>query len=95
MQNIPSHATDIRHMFHATPARFENINCTDVNMFINIELPNVCLVETQNGEKEAQQLVKDDVVKLLHDNQEVWCLVVENHIVNIDGKFRCKLVFSV
>ena len=95
MQNIPSHATDIRHMFHATPARFENINCTDVNTFINVELPNVCLVETQNGEKEAQQLVKDDVVKLLHDNQEVWCLVVENHIVNIDGKLRCKLVFSV
>lgn len=94
MQNIPSHATDIRHMFHATPARFEDVVCSAENGLVHVELSNVCLVDTQQGPKEAQQLVKDDVVKLYHGDEELWGSVFDNQIVKINGDLRCKLIVS-
>lgn len=35
MQNIPSHATDIRHMFRATPEQEKLVSCEDNNLVLD------------------------------------------------------------
>lgn len=51
LQNIPSHATDIRHLFRATAADIENIQCqynAETNQ-IKVQIPNWNKVHLQNG----------------------------------------------
>ena len=93
MQNIPSHATDIRHMFHATPSRNETHDCREVDDVVEVELPNVYLVETSEGEKEVQQLAEGDKVKLIHNNTEVWCSVISNQLKYLSTGCSCLLTF--
>lgn len=40
LQNVPSHALDIRHMFRATPEYSEMIQCTEEDGVVSVELSN-------------------------------------------------------
>ena len=93
MQNIPSHATDIRHMFHATTAKVETKTCEEIDGEIQVELPNIYLVETSEGEKEVQQLAEGDKVKLIHNDIEVWCSVIKNQLKYLSTGCSCLLSF--
>ena len=71
MQNIPSHATDIRHMFRATPSAEEIFECSeDEANSICVSLPRYYSVFTPNGEKKVQDLQLGDEVILQHDGKE-------------------------
>ena len=93
MQNIPSHATDIRHMFHATTSKVETKTCEEIEGKIQVELPNIYLVETPEGEKEVQQLEEGDKVKLRHNDIEVWCSVIKNQLKYLSTGCSCLLSF--
>ena len=64
LQNIPSHATDIRHMFRATPGMSENVVMTDASETLSVSLAKVDKVLTNEGLKEVMELQLDDVVTL-------------------------------
>ena len=64
LQNIPSHATDIRHMFRATPGMTENVVMTDASETLSVSLAKVDKVLTNEGLKEVMELQLDDVVTL-------------------------------
>lgn len=74
MQNIPSHATDIRHMFRATAATRTSVDCnydSSLNL-ISVYLNNCDSVYTKEGEKKVSDLVVGDLVKLMNNNEEVY-----------------------
>ena len=64
LQNIPSHATDIRHMFRATPGTSENVVMTDVSETLSVSLAKVDKVLTDEGLKEVIELQIGDVITL-------------------------------
>lgn len=64
MQNIPSHATDIRHMFRATPQLDELVEVDNV-----LTISNVDSLETTEGWKSARDIKIDD--KLITDSEMV------------------------
>lgn len=71
LQNIPSHATDIRHMFRATPPAEEIFDCSENEANnIRVSLPRYYSVFTPNGEKKVQNLQLGDEVILQHDGEE-------------------------
>ena len=74
MQNIPSHATDIRHMFRATAASSKVLDCDydDTTNSISIELPKIYYVHTPEGEKKVEDLQIGDSVKLQNDEKEIY-----------------------
>lgn len=74
MQNIPSHATDIRHMFRATAASSKVLDCDydDTINSISIELPKIYYVHTPKGEKKVGDLQIGDSVKLQNDGKEIY-----------------------
>lgn len=77
LMNIPSHATDIRHMFRATPVQYidQDCNYNEENNEITVNLPRYYYVTTSAGEKKAEDLFVGDEVKLLNNKQEVWRVV--------------------
>lgn len=75
LQNVPSHATDIRHLFRATPERSETISCDYSNNLISVVLPGIYLVDTPQGDKQVHNLVSGDFVKLSHQGSSCWCTV--------------------
>lgn len=73
MMNIPSHATDIRHMFRATASRYDTIDCFN-NEFtdeIVVEIPRYYYVKTPEGERMVEDLKVGDSVILSDNGQEV------------------------
>lgn len=81
MQNIPSHATDIRHMFRATAATQTSVDCnydSSLNL-ISVYLNNCDSVYTKEGEKKVSDLVVGDLVKLMNNNEEVY-----KHVKQLD-----------
>lgn len=73
MMNIPSHATDIRHMFRATASRYDTIDCFN-NVFtdeIVVEIPRYYYVKTPEGERMVEDLKVGDSVILSDNGQEV------------------------
>ena len=71
MQNIPSHATDIRHMFRATPEKQLLLDCSNDDNIVSITLPGYYYVQTPDGEVEVCKLTPGCVVYLMHDNNNV------------------------
>lgn len=91
MQNIPSHATDIRHMFRATAAGHETLDCSVQDNMITITLPRYYYVQTDSGEVEVKDLVPGTVVSMLHSNTPTRVLV---HSVEEADDISCvKLTF--
>ena len=76
VQQIPSHATDIRHQFRATPAMEKIDDCeqTDNGIEVTIGLYDTVYM-ADNTEKEVINLQVGDVIKILNNNEEVNAVV--------------------
>lgn len=76
MQQIPSHAADIRHQFRATPAMEKIDDCTQTEDGIEV---TIGLYDTvymaDNTEKDVIDLQVGDVIKILNNNEEVNAIV--------------------
>lgn len=70
LQNIPSHANDIRHMFRATPQKYHIKDCDDKDNFIHIQLPLYYDMKTPSGYRQVKDLHVGDDVILLKDREE-------------------------
>ena len=76
VQQIPSHATDIRHQFRATPAMEKLDDCTQTDNGVEVTLGLYDTVYmTDNTEKDVIDLQVGDVVKILNTNEEVNAVV--------------------
>ena len=76
LQQIPSHATDIRHQFRATPAMEKIDDCTETEQGIEVTLGSYDVVRlSDHTEKEVIDLVVGDIVILLNNNKEVNAIV--------------------
>ena len=76
VQNIPSHATDIRHQFRATPAMEKVDDCKETDAGVEITLGSYDTVYmADNTEKEVLDLQIGDIVKLLNNGKEVHAIV--------------------
>lgn len=92
MQNIPSHATDIRHMFRATPEEKVNLDCTETDSNqLSACIPNWYLIEADGKQIQACELTSGMTVKLLNNNQP------EHHIISniVIDKDQVILEFNV
>lgn len=70
LQNIPSHATDIRHMFRATAAKDEIVSCNSEDTKIKAILGKWDNVYLQDDSlKKVNQLSIGDTIKLMKDKQ--------------------------
>lgn len=76
LQNIPSHATDIRHMFRATPSYIKTVSCQVVDDRVSISLPRYNLLLLSDGNyKTVSDLHTLDSVQLLHNGlPETLCV---------------------
>ena len=83
LQNIPSHATDIRHMFRATAANHDIINCCLDNGDLYVTLPNVYQLHTPEGRSAAENLSKGDTIVVKHNNINIDAIVT--NIVKVDA----------
>ena len=76
MQQIPSHATDIRHQFRATPSMEKIDDCSETENGIEVTIGLYDIVYmADNTEKEVIDLQVGDSVKLLNHNKEVIAIV--------------------
>lgn len=76
VQQIPSHAIDIRHQFRATPMMEKADVCieTDNGIEVTIGLYDTVYM-SDNTEKEVIDLQVGDIVKLVNNNEEVDAIV--------------------
>lgn len=78
LQNIPSHATDIRHLFRATAADTANIDCEEVpdSEEIRVQIPNWNKVYLQDGSTiDVINLKPGQIIKVYKDRKETWMQV--------------------
>ena len=76
VQNIPSHALDIRHQFRATPAMEKVDDCQETDQGISITLFNYDSVYMLGGiMKKVHDLQVGDIVILLNGGEEVQAIV--------------------
>lgn len=95
VQNIPSHATDIRHMFRATPPSTQIVDCEydETSDEVSISLPLCHFVTDESGNLiEVSKLQIGDKIKLLEDNKEVVRIVKKVSNSNSDASI-CNVVF--
>ena len=95
LQNIPSHAMDIRHMFRATPPRDEIYDCTYNEEFddVHVTVPVINhLYVKDRGDVPASDLVVGDFVRLLEDGREVYRSVKKISVADNDPSI-CHVVF--
>lgn len=76
VQQIPSHALDIRHQFRATPAMEKIDDCeqTENGIEVTIGLYDTVYM-ADNTEKDVIDLQVGDVIKILNNNEEVNAIV--------------------
>lgn len=79
VQNIPSHALDIRHQFRATPAmeKILDADYDDSSDAIHITLCRWDSVTTDQGSMDVEDLSIGTKVKLFDEGKEVWKIVKE------------------
>lgn len=79
LQNIPSHAVDIRHLFRATPSMHEELECEDIDentvTIITSRWNSVHLED--DTEKYINDLQVGEIVKTLEARHEILCTVKE------------------
>lgn len=90
LQNIPSHALDIRHMFRATPADSYVID-VDSN---SVSLPNYHILTTQNGDKLVKDIQVEDKVQFIENGKEVYKCVKSIKTSSKDSTL-CDVVFRL
>ena len=79
VQQIPSHAIDIRHEFRATPAMETVIdaNYDETSDTIRVSLSRWDSVTTDQGKIDVEDLIVGTKVKILEDGKEIWKIVKE------------------
>jgi len=92
MQNIPSHATDIRHMFRATPPMDKVLACVEDESEITVALGRYDKVYTPNGMKTVNTLSVGDEVILKNNEVEVVKVVKRLEDTDTDPGL-CNVVF--
>ena len=76
VQNIPSHALDIRHQFRATPAMEKTSDCEETDEGIVVTLGSYDTVYMADGsEKDVIDLRVGDTIILLNNGKEVQGIV--------------------
>ena len=95
MQNIPSHATDIRHMFHASPSHVETRKCEVVDGIIHLFVPNIYMLQTPVGGKEAQEFYVGDYICLLKNHVPSRGIVLENSLEKSRNSYTSHLSIGV
>lgn len=76
VQNIPSHALDIRHSFRATPAMEKIDDCQETDNGVEVTLFNFDTVYMPDGTtKKVKDLCVGDIVTLLDEGKEVKAIV--------------------
>lgn len=91
MQNIPSHATDIRHMFRATPESFEKLDSTDVtDNEITFTVPRWYSVTVNSSLVEASTVNLGDNLSILDNNVSVTMKVTNVEEVDENIKITVK-----
>ena len=95
MQNIPSHAKDIRHMFRATPTSDQIIDC-DYDEFSDVccvDVPRInYVIEKTRGKILVSSINIGDSIRLLEDGKEVYRIVKEISVADNDP-IICHVVF--
>lgn len=78
LQNVPSHATDIRHMFRATPPVEKILPCSVVGDVTTVILGRYDRVKTSDGIKTVKDICIDDLIILsVDDTSEQLCSVTD------------------
>lgn len=93
LQNIPSHATDIRHMFRATPSKEELVDCEDKEGLVTVSLPRYYLVKSEGAYKEVVKLSEKDEVELLYKGKPV-SMVVSSISENVSDIKLIDIIFE-
>lgn len=76
VQNIPSHALDVRHQFRATPAMEMVDDCEETDQGVEVTLGTYdTLFMADGAEKEVINLQIGDIVVLLNNGREVNAIV--------------------
>lgn len=70
VQNIPSHAEDIRHMFRASASHIEMIDCTASDNEVSFSVPYLNKVNTPSGYVKVKDLKESDLIILIHNGKE-------------------------
>lgn len=91
LQNIPSHATDIRHMFRATAARDDVVLCHETENIIECDLFKYDNVYLKDGSlKKVHSLTSDDVIKTIHD-RSICYLKIDSIEPTKDNMYHLKV----
>ena len=94
VQNIPSHAQDIRHMFRATASHKEILECEADSEYISIDIPKLNRVMSGDNFIPVYSLSPGMPVTLLNDGKEVELVV--NHMEDSDqDPAICHVVFGL
>lgn len=75
MQNIPSHALDIRHMFRATPEQTEIMKFNTNDNIVTVTLILQDSIPTTSGSKKVKDLTANDIVIMKDGIAEVHCAI--------------------
>ena len=95
LQNLPSHAADIRHMFRASVPMDEIYDCDyeESSEDISVDVPRINHVIVQDrGDIPVSELAVGDSVRLLEDGKEVYKIVKEISVADKDPCI-CHVVF--
>lgn len=89
LQNVPSHAEDIRHMFRATPGYVDDIytKFEDNEPTVKVSIFRWSIVETDVGAKNADDIVIGDRIHVMNGKQSAYSTVL-----NIDNAKNCSEV---
>ena len=94
LQNIPSHATDIRHAFRATPVLEDVVNCVTDENYITVTLFHLDSVTTDRGDKHVKDLVAGDNIHLFEGSTSVMKQLVSRSD-NMDSNGNYILTFAI
>ena len=90
LQNIPSHAVDIRHLFRATASSSQVVDCsTTSSNDIVVTTNRWSQVHMKDGTLECiNELKIGEVIKLLENNQTIFCKLVDIQFNSCDATLR-------
>lgn len=90
VQQIPSHALDIRHQFRATPAMEKIIDADydDSSDSIQVSLCRWDSITTEQGQLDVEDLTIGTKIKLFDNGNLVWAEVKDINIVSSDTSMK-------
>lgn len=93
MQNIPSHAVDIRHEFRATPATFDKVKCEYTNNVVSTTTSRFNSVYLKDGSRRyIDALEQNDEVRFNQEGIETYLSVISVEVDEL--KTTCEVRFN-